>query len=65
MNKGGFSWRRLFGVSAAKSKLSRSLGVPLTRSGRHQKIGRAMTGGCLLPSLTILLIVALLAVVLR
>jgi hypothetical protein len=65
LNKGGFSWRRLFGVSAAKSKLSRSLGVPLTRSGRHQKIGRAMTGGCLLPSLTILLIVALLAVVLR
>lgn len=65
MNKGGFSWRRLFGVSAAKSKLSRSLGVPLTRSGRHQKIGRAMTGGCLLPFLTIVLVVALLAVVLR
>ena len=65
MNKGGFSWRRLLGVSGAKSKLGRRLGIPLTRSGRHQKIGRAMTGGCLLPSLTIVLTVALLTVALR
>lgn len=49
MNKGGFSWKRFTGVSAAKSRISRATGVPLSRSGRHQKIGRAVTGGCLLP----------------
>jgi hypothetical protein len=40
VNLGGFSWRRLLGVSAAKSKISRTVGVPLTRSGRQRKIGR-------------------------
>jgi len=39
-----FSWKRASGLSAAKGKLSRSIGVPLTRSGRQRKIGRAM--GC-------------------
>lgn len=39
MNRGGFSWRRLFGISAFKSHLSRQIGIPLTRSGRRQKIG--------------------------
>ncbi len=45
MNKGGFSWKRLLGVTGAKAKLSRKLGVPLTRSGRQRKVGRALTGG--------------------
>ena len=40
MNRGGFSWRRFVGLSAAKSRLSRRIGVPLTRSGRQRKIGR-------------------------
>lgn len=40
MNKGGFSWKRLLGISAAKSKISRTVGIPLTRSGRQRKIGR-------------------------
>ena len=40
MNKGGFSWKRLLGISAAKSKVSRAIGIPLTRSGRQRKIGR-------------------------
>ena len=58
MNKGGFSWKRFLGVSAAKSRVSRKIGIPLTRSGRHQKIGRAVTGGgCLLPILVIASIV--------
>lgn len=39
-----FSWRRATGISAAKAKLSRALGVPLTRSGRERKAGRAI--GC-------------------
>jgi hypothetical protein len=40
MNRGGFSWRRLLGISAFKSKISRAIGVPLTRSGRQRKVGR-------------------------
>jgi hypothetical protein len=39
MNHGGFSWRRFFGVSAAKARLSRRIGIPLTRSGRQRKLG--------------------------
>lgn len=45
MNRGGFSWKRFTGVSAAKARLSRRIGIPLTRSGRQQKIGRMVTGG--------------------
>ncbi len=49
MNKGGFSWKRLSGISAAKSRVSRSIGIPLTKSGRQRKIGKAVSGGgCLL-----------------
>jgi hypothetical protein len=40
MNRGGFSWSRLLGISAFKSRVSRTIGVPLTRSGRQRKIGR-------------------------
>jgi hypothetical protein len=39
MNKGGFSWRRFVGISAAKARISRKIGIPLTRSGRQQKLG--------------------------
>jgi hypothetical protein len=35
-----FSWRRALGVSAAKGRISRAIGVPLTRSGRERKLGR-------------------------
>ena len=49
MNLGGFSWKRLLGISAAKSRISKSIGIPLTRSGRQQKVGRIVTGGgCLI-----------------
>jgi len=47
MNKGGFSWKRLSGISGAKSNISRKIGIPLTKSGRDQKIGRIVSGGCL------------------
>lgn len=39
MNFGGFSWKRLLGITGMKQKLSRKLGVPLTRSGRQRKLG--------------------------
>jgi hypothetical protein len=42
-----FSWRRAIGLSAAKGRLSRQIGIPLTRSGRQRKMGRAM--GCCVP----------------
>ncbi len=42
-----FSWKRATGLSAAKAKLSRQIGVPLTRSGRQRKAGRAL--GCCIP----------------
>ena len=45
MNRGGFSWKRLLGISAAKSKIARKIGIPLTRSGRQRKLGAAM--GCI------------------
>ena len=44
MNKGGFSWKRALGISAAKSRISRKIGIPLTRSGRQRKAGATM--GC-------------------
>jgi hypothetical protein len=43
-----FSWKRTTGVSAAKSKLSRQIGIPLTRAGRQRKLGKAM--GCCVPA---------------
>lgn len=42
-----FSWKRASGLSAAKGKLSRKIGVPLTKSGRQRKMGKAM--GCCVP----------------
>jgi len=39
-----FSWKRALGVSQAQARLSRQLGVPLSRSGRQRKLGRAL--GC-------------------
>ncbi len=44
-----FSWRRALGVSAESGRISRLIGIPLTRSGRQRKVGRAM--GCALPLL--------------
>ena len=46
MNKGGFSWKRALGVTRAKQRVSRTIGIPLTRSGRQRKVGRMLTGGC-------------------
>ena len=61
MNRGGFSWKRLLGVSAAKSRISREIGVPLTRSGRQRKFGAAAGCAALIVSLVVL-VAALLSV---
>jgi len=35
-----FSWRRAIGLSQLSARISRKTGIPLSRSGRQQKIGR-------------------------
>ncbi len=42
MNYGGFSWKRLLGISAFKSRVSREIGIPLTASGRRRKLGASI-----------------------
>jgi hypothetical protein len=37
-----FSWRRALGITAAEARLSRRIGVPLTRQGRQRKVGRLL-----------------------
>lgn len=46
-----FSWKRALGISGAKTRISRKIGIPLTRSGRQRKVGRAM--GCCIPLVVI------------
>ena len=52
MGFGGFSWKRAVGLSAAKARLSRRIGIPLTRSGRQRKLGRLVSGGGCLVAFT-------------
>lgn len=42
MGKFGFSFslKRAIGISSAKSKISKTTGIPLTRQGRQKKIGK-------------------------
>ncbi len=47
-----FSWKRALGISGLKSRISREIGIPLTRSGRQRKVGRLM--GCCVPLAAIL-----------
>ena len=47
MGRGGFSLKRALGISSAKAKISRTIGVPLTKSGRQRKVGKAL--GCMIP----------------
>ena len=39
-----FSMRRALGISQAQARLSRKLGIPLSRSGRQRLVGRSL--GC-------------------
>ncbi len=47
-----FSWKRAIGLSSAKGRLSKRIGVPLSKSGRQRKMRRAM--GCCIPFVAIL-----------
>jgi hypothetical protein len=50
-----FSWKRATSISAAKAKLSRQTGIPLTRQGRQRKIGSAF--GCCIPVFALIILV--------
>lgn len=58
LNEGHFSWKRLVGRSGGNARMSRKIGTPLTRSGRHHKIGRTVRGGGWLPMILILMVLA-------
>lgn len=42
MNKGGFSWKTLLGITQLKRKISRKTGIPMSKTGTEAKIGRAV-----------------------
>ena len=42
MNKGGFSWKTLFGITQLKRRISRKTGIPMSKTGMEAKIGRAV-----------------------
>lgn len=35
-----FSWKRALGITSAKRKISNATGIPTTKSGRRNKLGR-------------------------
>lgn len=37
-----FSWKRALGITKAKRKISKVTGIPTTKSGRRNKIGRIL-----------------------
>ena len=37
-----FSWKRALGVTKLKRSIARATGIPTTRSGRRNKLGRWM-----------------------
>lgn len=40
VNKGGFSWKTLLGITNAKRQFARQTGIPTTKSGVERKVGR-------------------------
>ncbi len=37
-----FSWKRAFGVTKAKRKIAKASGIPTTKSGRRNKVGKLL-----------------------
>jgi hypothetical protein len=35
-----FSWKRALGVTKAKRSISKATGIPMSRSGRRNKVGK-------------------------
>ena len=45
MNRGGFSWKTLLGITGLNRKIARKTGVPMTKSGIERKVGAAVING--------------------
>lgn len=39
-----FSWKRAIGLTAAKQKVSRTTGIPMSRTGLERKVGALVLG---------------------
>lgn len=37
-----FSWKRATGITSAKRKIAKATGIPTSRSGRRNKIGKIL-----------------------
>lgn len=37
-----FSWKRVIGITAARQRLARKLGIPTTRNGIERKVGASV-----------------------
>ncbi len=37
-----FSWKRALGVTKVKRKITKTTGIPLTRQGRRNKVGKML-----------------------
>ena len=37
-----FSWKRALGISKVKQKISKSTGIPMSKSGRQRKVGKML-----------------------
>lgn len=37
-----FSWKRTLGITSAKRKIAKATGIPTTRSGRRNKVGKIL-----------------------
>ena len=55
-----FSLKRASGISGMKGRISRKTGIPLSRSGRQRKIGRAT--GCCVPIAFVVVFTALISI---
>jgi hypothetical protein len=47
-----FSWKRAIGLTRLRQNIARKTGIPTTKNGIYRKIGRAVTGGGCLVTLT-------------
>lgn len=37
-----FSWKRALGITSTKRKIARATGIPTTKSGRRNKVGKIL-----------------------
>ena len=37
-----FSWKRLLGITSAKRKIAKATGIPTTKQGRRNKLGKLL-----------------------